>query len=52
LKKSKDIFVKRVKDIEAGRFSMEVCLIIDSSMPEQLKPPMQSVPNNWGTMGC
>lgn len=52
MKKSKDIFVKRVKDIEAGRSSMEGCLIRDSSMPEQLKPPMQAVPNNWGTMGC
>jgi hypothetical protein len=41
---SKVIFIKRVKDIEAGRSSVEGCLLRDSSTRGQLKQLLQVVP--------
>ena len=41
-KKSKDIFVKYVKDIEAGRSSVQDCLDKYPSMREQLEPLLRT----------
>jgi len=38
LKKSEDIFVKHIEDIEAGKSSIEDCLDRYPSMREQLEP--------------
>jgi hypothetical protein len=37
-KKSKDIFVKHVKDIEAGKFSIEECLDRYPSIRKEAEP--------------
>jgi hypothetical protein len=42
LKKSKDIFVKHVKDIERGKFSVEDCLDRYPSLREQLEPLLRT----------
>jgi hypothetical protein len=41
-RKSKDIFVKHVKDIEAGRSSVEDCLDRYPFMREQLEPLLRT----------
>ena len=38
LKRSEDIFVKHIEDIEAGKSSIEDCLDKYPSMREQLEP--------------
>jgi len=42
LKKSKDIFVKHIKDIEAGKSSIEDCLDRYPSVREQLEPLLRT----------
>ena len=42
LKKSKDMFVKHVKDIEAGKSSVEDCLDRYPSVREQLEPLLRT----------
>jgi hypothetical protein len=42
LKKSKDIFVKHVKDIERGKSSVEDCLDRYPSIREQLEPLLRT----------
>ena len=41
-KKSKDIFVKHVKDIEAGKSSVEDCLDRYPSIRDQLEPLLRT----------
>lgn len=41
-KKSKDEFVKHVKDIEAGKSSVEECLNRYPSVREQLEPLLRT----------
>ena len=41
-KKSKDIFIKYVKDIETGRSSVQDCLDKYPSMREQLEPLLRT----------
>ena len=42
LKKSKNIFVKHIEDIEAGKSSIEDCLDEYPSMREQLEPLLRT----------
>ena len=42
MKKSKDIFVKHVKDIERGKSSVEDCLDRYPFMREQLEPLLRT----------
>jgi hypothetical protein len=42
LSKSKDIFVKHVKDIERGKSSVEDCLDRYPSVREQLEPLLRT----------
>jgi hypothetical protein len=42
LRKSKDIFVKHVKDIERGKSSIENCLDRYPSVREQLEPLLRT----------
>ena len=42
LKKSKDIFVKHIEDIEAGKSSIEDCLDKYPSLREQLEPLLRT----------
>jgi len=42
LKKSKDIFVKHVKDIERGKSSVEDCLDRYPSIRDQLEPLLRA----------
>ena len=42
MKKSKDMFVKHVKEIEAGKSSVEDCLDRYPSVREQLEPLLRT----------
>ena len=42
MKKSKDIFVKHVKDIERGKSSVDDCLDRYPSVREQLEPLLRT----------
>ncbi len=42
MKKSKDLFVKYIEDIEAGKSSIEDCLVKYPSIREQLEPLLKT----------